>query len=96
VHWYTEVEQRREGVGRSLRPHLGVLVGEAGAQGLHHGGAGEVLRRDQLDAAAVEVAEGRQTCESVRARQRTTEGRVVRGAPGTREKEPGKRDVRER
>ena len=32
---------------------LGVLVGEAGAQRLHHGGAGEVLRRDQLDAAAV-------------------------------------------
>ena len=41
---------------------LGVLVGEARAQSLHHGRGGEVLGRDELDAAAVfgEMGEGRE------------------------------------
>ena len=36
-------------VPSASRVALGILIGEAGALGLHHSLAGEVLRRDQLD-----------------------------------------------
>ena len=37
----------------TARVALGVLVGEHAAHGLHHGAGGEVLRRDELHAAAL-------------------------------------------
>ena len=36
--------------------HLGILVGHDGADGFHDGRRGEVLRRDQLQALAIELA----------------------------------------